>query len=440
MFPSNLPLATLLTWCVFPVYLGLLWALLRDYGLGTGEQLCLIAAAALNPLAILFSISLMPELLFTCLLLGSILLASRAELRWGAPIAGGLAGLAYLAKSAALPLLLAIPFCYLPRREYKRAAAFAATMLPAVIGWQIWVAAHQSAGRDLVTLYYTNYFGFRSFNISFHDLPNVIWHNLDAYLTSAGKLLMFDTALFESRHLERIVAIAAIAGTVRLARTTGRPQYPLTALLFSLMLLFWHYQPDPRFLFPLYPLLLAGLWIELKNVVSALTLAWKRRAVADRMVATGAGAILAGFACFVVAATFFGLYAFLPRLMQSHQEDLAGRRTAYEWIAKSAPARTQVFAYDDPMVFLYAGRRSVSVPIPPKFAYHEDQAGLNRMVDRVPDFAREQKLDYLLLTQSDFYRDLQDPGRERLMRAMTADPQCHRVYRTSSVSIYALHW
>ncbi len=432
-FPSNLPLAALLTWCLFPVYLGLLWALFRDYGLSIAEQLVLVAAAALNPLAVLLSVSLMPELMFTSLLVASILLVGRAG------IAGGMAGLAYLAKSASLPLLFAIPLCFVFRRQYRRAVAFAAMMLPAVVGWQVWVRAHQSPGRDLVTLYYTNYFGFRSYNISWSDLPLVIWRNLDAYLLSAGKLLMFDGALYESRHLERIVAIAAIAGVVRLARTTGKLQYPLTALVFSCMLLIWHYQPDPRFLFPLYPLLLAGLWTELKNVASALSLAWKKRAVADRMVAAGMGAILAGFACFVIAATAFGLFAFLPRFMQSHQDDLAGRLPAYDWIAKNTPAQAQVFAYDDPMLFLYADRRSAGMPIPPKFAYQEDPAGLNRMVDRIPDFAREQRLDYLLLTKADFYRDLQDAGAKRLMAAAKTDPRSHRVYGTPTVAIYALH-
>lgn len=309
-FPANVPLATLLVWLFYPVYVGLVWKVLKDLELGAREQLVLTALVALNPLVVLFSFSLMPELLFVSLLMAVIVVSKREDMT---VVAGVLGGAAYLAKSSALPLLVAIPLAYFLRRRWKPGLLFAAGMLPAIVGWQAWMLSHLSKSQDLVSLYYTNYLGFHKYNVTLQDFPLLIWYNLDSYLMAVGKLLTFDTALVESKHLERVVAIAALAGVVRLARRTKDLRYPLTALGFSIMLLLWNFQPDQRFVFPLYPLLLAGLWTELKNVLNTVRISWEKRTKADRTAALAVGTVLGGFALFVATATMVGLFQFLRR-------------------------------------------------------------------------------------------------------------------------------
>ena len=61
-FPSNLRLATLVAWLLFPVWLLTVWAFLREHSLEPWEQWSLLVAAAINPIAAVFSFSLMPEL------------------------------------------------------------------------------------------------------------------------------------------------------------------------------------------------------------------------------------------------------------------------------------------------------------------------------------------------------------------------------------------
>ena len=102
------------------------------------------------------------------------------------------------------------------------------------------MARHLSHSWDLVTLYYTNYLGFQTYNVSLRDLPLLIWYNLDGFLQGAGKLLIFDLP-YGSKHLERVVAIAAIAGCVRLTMRKRELQYPLAALGISAILLVWHF-------------------------------------------------------------------------------------------------------------------------------------------------------------------------------------------------------
>jgi hypothetical protein len=219
-------------------------------------------------------------------------------------VAGLLGGIAYLTKSAALPLLLTAPLCFALRKQFRRALLFAAAMLPAVAGWQLWVLTHASRSHDLVTLYYTNYVGFQTYNVTWPDLPRVLWYNLDGFFHSIGKLLLFDAAVDESVLLERIVAFAAIAGVVRLTRRIGLSQYALAALGITALLLIWHYPPDRRFIFPLYPLLAAGLWLELRNFAGALRRAWNQRVVGQRIAAGVGAAALAGLAAFIASRTY----------------------------------------------------------------------------------------------------------------------------------------
>jgi hypothetical protein len=441
-FPSNLPLATLFAWVLLPLYLVGVWIFLRQCEFDWRVQCVLFLIAGLSPVAAVFSFSLMPELLFTAFLLGSVTLAERASEPGASPWIPVLAGLggafAYLTKSSAAPLLITVPLCFALRKQFRKAALYIAAMLPAVIGWQWWVSGHLSRSWDLVTLYYTNYLGFEIYNVPLRDLPLVVWHNLDGFLMGAGKLLTFDVP-YGSKHLERVVAVAAVAGCVRLARRTGKLQYPMAALGFTLALLVWHYTPDQRFVFPLYPLLLAGLWTELENVCRALRVSWRKPAFADRTAAAAGAAVLAGFALFVAFTTTYGLFRFLPDLFANYRSDFATRRPAYEWIARNTRPDANVFAYDDPLMYLYAGRKSCNLPIPPKLYYHDDQAGIDKLLFALPGFASEHQLAYVVLSQDDFYRDLHERGARCLRQAVESNRAFEQVYHTPQVAIYRVN-
>jgi hypothetical protein len=439
-FPENLRIAAALAWLWLPIYVVMVRMYLRRLGFQGLAFTSLWVIAALNPLACVFSVSLMPELLFASLWLASLLAAGRAAREdtpvWMAAAAGLLGALAYLTRSAALPLLVTAPLCFVLRGRYGRAVLFMAAMLPAVAGWQFWVATHVSHSWDLVTLYYTNYFGFELYNVPLSDVPLVLWNNLDGFLMGVGRLLTFDIEPFDSKHFERVIAVAAIAGTVRLARRSGQLQYPLAALGFAALLLIWHYRPDPRLVFPLYPLLAAGLWTELANLARALGQAWKKGGRGNRIAAAVGASALAALALFMVFTTAFGLGSLFPRLFASYRDDLAVRRPAYQWLAAHARPDAQVFAYDDPVLFLYTRRKSCGMPIPPKLYYHNDDAGIERLLLSINGFARENRLDYVLLTSGDFYRDLHENGTRRLAQAVANDAAFREVYHTSAVSIF----
>jgi len=440
-FPANLPLATAFAWLMFPLFAGALWIFLREYGFGWCERTILLLAAALSPVAVVFSFSLMPELLFTALLLACMILAERAigpdQPVWVALLAGICAALAYLAKSIALPLLITVPFCFALRKQFAKAGVFFVAMLPAVVGWQWWMVRHVSHAWDNVTLYYTNYAGYQLYNVPLKDLPLVIWYNLDGFLQGAGKLLIFDVP-YGSKHLERVVAIAAIAGCVRLARRTRRLQYPLAALGMTAILLVWHFPPDQRFVFPLYPLLLAGIATEVRNLCGALRTVWRKPALADRFVVAGFATLLGALAAFAVFCTAFGLKRVVPDLFATYRVDFEARERAYAWVERNVPPDANVYAYQDPMMFLYTGHKSCRLPIPPKFLYHGDDKGIEKLMGSMAAFARDQRLDYLLLTPDDYHRDLNDKGTAGLERALRSD-DFQKLYASDRAAIYKLH-
>ncbi|HEX5227861.1 MAG TPA: glycosyltransferase family 39 protein, partial [Bryobacteraceae bacterium] len=439
-FPANLPLATLFAWLAFPLFLVALWVFLRDCELSWRERVILVLMAALSPVTVVFSFSLMPELLFTALLLASLILAERAtdanQSKWLALAAGVLAALAYLTKSIALPLLVTVPLCFLLRKQFAKAGMFFASMLPAVAGWQWWASRHVAPGGDLATLYYTNYTAYQFFNVPLRDLPLVIWYNLDGFLQGVGKLLIFDLP-YGSKHLERVIAIAAIAGAVRLTLRRRRLQYPLAALGMTAILLVWHFPPDQRFVFPLYPLLLVGLATEVRNLCAALATAWKKQALGDRIAVGGFATLVGAVAMFAVFCTAYGLGRMIPDLFATYRADFDAREQAYQWISRNVPQGANVYAYEDPMLFLYTGHKSSRLPIPPKYLYHGDDQSIEKLMGGMAGFAREHRLDYLLLTPDDYHRDLNAKGTEGLARAM-GSADFDRLYSADRVAIYKL--
>jgi hypothetical protein len=100
--------------------------------------------------------------------------------------------------------------------------------------------------------------------------------------------------------------------------------------------------------------------------------------------------------------------------------------------------QASVFAYDDPLVYLYTGRHACNLPIPTKLYYHDDQAGLDRMVDEVPTFAADHQLDYVLLTPTDFYRDLHEARARRLSQTVAASPDARELYRSAAAAIFSI--
>ena len=381
---------------------------------------------------------MMSDLVFSVALLAALLaIESTGRSTWRALFAGLLSALAYLIKTAALPLALAGPLWLITRKRYRAAILMFAAMVPAVAGWMLWSRAHIAHARDLVSLYYTDYLGYEVLNVTWHDLPVVMWKNLDGVFAGIAELLIFDLAGTPfGMHLARFLAIVVIAGTVRFARERGMTAYHWFALMYTAILLVWHFPPNNRFLLPLFPLLLAGVATELANLAGVIRSAWPR-GTPNRILSSAIGAGVAGIVCFGAVANFHAVSRDIPAIIHQHRTVLTSNRAAFAWIAQHAPSG-DFYAYDDPVFYLYTGRHAVSLPVAPQPFYREDREAVLRPFRAMPAFASEQHIDYFLFTAADFHRDLPDAERVEVRRILGNDPDLMPLYRSPLSSVLRL--
>jgi hypothetical protein len=392
----------------------------------------------LSPWVVFLSTTLMSELIFSVALMAALLALERAKTSpWLALAAGLLGASAYLIKTAALPLLVVGPLWLIWRRQYRSAAVFFCAMLPAVAVWMFWAGHHMTGARDIVSLYYTNYLGYQIYNIGLRDLPLVMWKNLDGVFSGITGLLIFDLGKSViGMHLSRFLAIGAIAGVVRMARTRGLSPFHGFAAAYTAVLLVWHFPPNERFMLPLFPLLLAGLGSELAHLGGVIRSVW-RQSAANRVVAAGmiaGAATLAGCGIVTNAGAIFREF---PGIIEQHREVLASNRAAFAWIAQHE-TRGAFYAYDDPVFFLYTGHHVASLPVAPMPFYREDREAILAPFRNMPAFARAQRLDYLFFTAADFHRDLPESERAEVRRILSQESEIVREYAWGLSAIYRL--
>jgi hypothetical protein len=211
-------------------------------------------------------------------------------------------------------------------------------------------------------------------------------------------------------------------------------QYATAASGVSALLLIHHFMPDERLALPLYPLVIMGFWTEMKNYGAVLRASWRRRLASDRvLVGTGAAA-LAATVIFLAACDVAGYARFLPSLYAACLRDLQACRPAYAWIRLHTPPDSTFYAYDDPVLYLYTGRRTLGLPMPPTRVYSGDaERQADVFVRDVPRQARVHGLDYLLITTTDFYRE-RCAG--LLLQVAAGDPRLLLEYGGSPAAVY----
>jgi hypothetical protein len=442
-FPQNLPVAALLSWLMLPAYVVLARKIFSAYGFGFVAGFFLCFAITLNVVSMMLAMSLMSDLFFCAALLAVMVLAERwgeAEQPWWIYICLGLmAGFAYLIRSVAAPLLISVPLCYWMRGRRRAAGLFIAGMLPAMIGWQVWVKLHQPAGMDAFTLYYTNYLGFYKRYVDRSDIPALLRTNIEAYWKGLGQLLLFNIDdSFLSIQLARVTTIAAISGAVRLVRRTGQIQYAIYAIGLSIMLLLWNFAPSPRFLFPLFVFFAAGLFTEVQHVWKLIQVNRIKPKRPDRIAAYVVAGLLFCY-CFAWAKfTWDGATDLLPGVLHDRKELLAKTKPVYEWIRNKTPQDATFLAYDDAVLFPYSGRRGLSPPILTPLLIRDNAPGILTYVNSLPQMAKDRGLTHILLTAADFYRDFHGKRAEALRKAVDTSPDWQLEYSDQHARVYKL--
>jgi hypothetical protein len=424
-------------WAALPLAVWVAWLLFGQFGFNSAERAALAAFLALSPTLVFFSVTLMPDLLFTALVGLASLALMQPGRRW-VLIAGLAAGAAYLTKTAALPLLALAPVWLALRGERARAAWFLAASLPCAAAWHVWAAAHTSAGGVEAWLYYTNYFGYRLRLFGIGDLPVMVWKNAGALLSGIGGLFIFNLGdTHWGTQLARLVAFGSIAGAVRMARRSGVTPYHWFTAGYIAMLLVWHFPPAERFLIPVMPLLAAGLYTELRHLAGMLRTSIAAGG-AHRILAVSLACVLAAMGLWTATSAYGALRYDLPGILAQHRALTALRQGAYQWARENTPSDAAFLAYHDAPLYLSTGRHAMRVTLSPRPFYTGASDAYKEPFRHLDDTMRALGLDYLIVTPADFHSDLPPAEQAALRELMLGGGAFERVYESRGVAIYRL--
>jgi hypothetical protein len=441
-FPDNLPLAAWISWLALPAVLLQLAALYPSWGMSPVRVWVLGFLFAVNPYVILFSTQLLSEMLFLALSLSAMLLVERAAK--GSVIAGvaagAVAGLAYLARSAGLALMVAAVIYLWPLKKQRRSTVlFAAAMLPFIAGWMIWTRLHQVTTADPSLIYYLDYFRYEAYSVSLGDLPVLLWKNVDGFLWGLGGLLIpkIMDSLF-LKILAEVVAIAMISGVIRLVRRGYARLYALFSLVTAALLVIWHFPPNERFVLPLFPLALAGLLAEAEHLGGMLRTALRHRDRGQRVVAAGFAVIIAAIVAGSLVMQFLMDTNFLPEDSRQHRLRNNDRLAAYQGLRARVPGDASFLAADDALLFLYTGRHAMSKPLPPALWYRQDHTGMVHWMTDIVPFAHEHGLTYFVFSGVDARQGMADDDRDSILEAIRSSSDLAPLYQTETATVYRI--
>ena len=436
-FPANLRWITLLTWLLLPALLAALMIFYRGMGFDPVKCACLAAIVALSPHTALLAQSVMSEIMATLLVVCSLSAAARRTTR-SAVVAGVFAGAAFLTRSATVAILPGLVLYYLLNKQKRAALCFALSMAPFAAAWQAWafLLRPQAVTEDI--LFYATYMGHWTANFSLVDIPALVWKNTGVFLFGVGGLLVYTVEPdLVSGNLLRLATYGAVAGAVRLAFRNGLSPYHCFAIFYIPVVLTWIYAPHERFVYPLLPLIAAGFVTEAGHLSSMLRRAlrhsqWSQRAVASVLIG-----LLVCLTAYAAWRAGDGLTQFLPLVFEQARTLRAAQEEASRWIVQNTPKDARFIAYNDPVLFLYTGRKATGVHFPPRLAYEGGRSQVVEYFASAAAFARRNNYPYLLLTPADFGQDLSPEERIEVRKRLRAELPAPE-YSASGVHVYRL--
>jgi hypothetical protein len=339
-FPQNIAYASILAWLFVPLYLATVWAALKRWRVPLAHASVLLIAAGINLFIVMFGLMLMSELFFSTFLLACVLCADRASeensSRW-AVWAGVLGAGAFLVRTSALPLIVSLSACFLFRRQKKQALWSVAPVLAAVIGWTLWSRSRGSEGSDLVSVFQTNYVGQYLYMLHWADVPVLLWANLRELPGAIVTLFMMTGGASVSARLPTFLVIGlTIAGIIRFMGRTKSIQFPMFALAYVVLLTVWNFVPTPRFLLPLLPLLLIGIYSEIMAAIQRIR--GQGRNAASVLLSAVILSVLGIVALKYAVTSVSSLTHSLPAYCEQLRQEMQARVSAYRWISEHTSA------------------------------------------------------------------------------------------------------
>ena len=309
--------------------------------------------------ALIFGVFVLSEPMFMALLMLLLVYAERVadQADWRSALFVGLAGGALaMVRTAGMFVIPAFALVLVMRRKFVPAVLALAACALFIVPWHIWVAAHGSEIPPVLMGKYGPYDAWMSNAVREHGLTfvwQVVARNARALYGMMWTMFTGSEASPSPLRMPAaVVGTALIAiGAWRLARRAPVTIWFVAA--YMALVVVWPFEPT-RFVWALLPLFAAMLALGVGFVIEQRPGTVPRRV--GRYVALGA--------CILVVAGFawYNVNGVRQRWRDSVPRVTATRATpAVEWIRASTRPTDIIAMEDDPLVFLYTGRRAVPV-------------------------------------------------------------------------------
>jgi hypothetical protein len=233
-----------------------------------------------------------------------------------------------------------------------------------------------------------------------------------------------------------VIAVAMLAGVVRLVRRGIAVDYALFGLISLGILAVWHYPPNERFVLPLFPLLLLGLVTELEHLWDMLRKALHHKDASQRAVAVVFAAGIAAFFAAAIGLQAYMTFSMLNQVAAQERPKVAERRAAYRWMSENLPADAKVLSNDDPLLYLSSGHRGNSILLMPRWWYADDQQSIVNAYRNAAAYCQARQLQYLYSTPDDLSRFTEGESIDQVLAAVRSDPHLRPVFTDSAGTLY----
>src|SRR2546430_2472940 len=134
----------------------------------------------------------------------------------------------------------------------------------------------------------------------------------------------------------------------------------------------WNYGVMDRFLLLFLPLIFAGVWRELQQVISQLRSAPRGKGRTELAIVTCFFSFAGLAVLYGITSSWSGEFHAIARESESRAALLVEKREAYAWLKENSARDATAIAYEDASMFLYSGRQAMRPVI------FSPAAGVNR--------------------------------------------------------------
>jgi hypothetical protein len=328
-------------------------------GLSTlGAGVVAVAGTVSIP-ALMFGVFVLSEPMFMALLLIVLAYAERqaGKAEWRDGLFVGLAGGALaMVRSTGMFVVPAFVLVLLFRRRFAAAVCAAIGCAVFVVPWHLWVAAHGAEIPPVLLGKYGPYDAWLSNAIRAHGFPflrDVILRNGRALYAMLWMMFTGGESSPKPFHIPAAIGAATVLalGAWRLVRRAPVTGWFLAA--YMALVVVWPFDPT-RFVWALLPLFAAMLALGV-GAISRIAPTSRPQHFMQGVALAGCAVLVGGFAMYNVNGVRQQWRDSIPRVT-------AARATpVVEWVRAATRPADIIAMEDDPLMYLYTGRRAVPV-------------------------------------------------------------------------------